>query len=524
MAEITKVTTPMIPRENLGSKNKPVTDQAFELTDPSKVHRPGQDGSKIMDQQRDGSAVLRDSIGREMMAPLLKTTTDLVHAFQKITVLLQMGISTSEIMNNAEVRELLEAMYLQPEQLAQALKEQDASAVLFKGAAFDVLRDVMAKFEGNPKITNAVAHLLKTFEQNVNTDNSIKTILLTCRNLLDYMFSKDRAQFSDYLQGLSDMLLPEVPPEAVEGAAEKAAQQQADGDELPQQPAQEAAPEAGKQADAAKLPEGARTLGVDQREAAQILKGNLLPLLGEIVVKYNQNDKIRDMVMVVVHNIVRVDQGSDDALQEAVTKLISELRILANLPENFEKQLTDAVMRSSDLVKDAQDNTMSRLTEIIARTLSSPTANPATLRQAETLLLSLLQNQSSMMNVLHFILPMETDQGKLFAEMYVDPDNEERVGRSQDNSRKIFLAFESDSLGNFELSFLEAAERVDFQMWCPEILVKNLSAMKRQIADIMQVHGYTMNSYQVAELVAPHSIADVFPKLMDRRMGVDVRI
>ena len=71
---------------------------------------------------------------------------------------------------------------------------------------------------------------------------------------------------------------------------------------------------------------------------------------------------------------------------------------------------------------------------------------------------------------------------------------------------------------------VEADQRVDFAMWCPEVLVPSLSGIKRQIGDMMQVHGYTMNSYQVAELREPQSVAQVFPKLLNRRTGVDVRI
>lgn len=549
MAEITKVTTPLIPRENLGSKNKPISDQAFELTDPTKVQRPGQEG-KILDQQRDGQSALHDSVGREMLAPLLRPATEMLHAFQKLTVLLQMGISTSEIANNAEVRALLESLYLQPEQLAQALQEQDGASVLFKSATFDLLRDIMAKFPDQPKVRDAMAGLLKTFEQNVNTENSVKTILLTCKNLLDYMFSGDRAQFAQYLEGLGEMLLPQQP----QTAQPKDAQQQppqglvpGQGQENPPagqsttappnqnqpaaagQPAHTAQPEQTQQTQAQAQQAGAaagqdRALGVDQREAAQVLKGNLLPLLGEIVVKYNQNERIRDMVMVVVHNIVRVDQGTPEALRDAIAKLAHELAQVANLPESFEKNLQDAVRQAVQQAKGANSETMEKLASILSETLSSPTANAATVRQAETLLMSLLQNQSTAMNVLHFVLPMQTEQGKLFAELYVDPDSDEKVGRSQERSRKLFLAFESDSLGAFELSFVESDHRVDFSMWCPQMLVQGLGGIKRQVSDIMQVHGYTMNSYQVAELTAPKSIADVFPRLMDRRMGVDVRI
>lgn len=538
MAEITKITTPILPQENLSPKLKPQTDTTFDLTDPTKVHRPDEQGNTVREQQREGGGILQDGLGREMLAPLFRSPTELVQIFQRITVMLQMGISTSEIMDDPEVQKLLESLYIRPGQLANALLEQDSSSVLFKGQTFDVLRDILSKFSDNPRVKAAVAHVLRAFEQNVNTENSVKTILTTCRNLLDYMFSKDRAQFSEYLRGLTDMLLPEKERPAGQQAVEQqeAEQQQVETAKAGKQPEQAGktaqSPEGLLSKEGEKAGEAARqtgqperALGVDHREAAQILKGNLLPLLGEIVVKYNQNEKIRDMVMVIVHNIVRIDQGSPESLRDSVARLISDLRQLASMPGNFEQQLTDAVLRSSEQVKSAQNETITKLTKLISQAISSPDSSAATIRQTENLLMSLLQNQNAVMNILHFILPMQTDSGKLFAEMYVDPDNDEKVSRSQeDKSRKIFLAFESESLGSFELCFLESGERVDFSMWCPEILVKSLSGIKRQIADIMQAHGYTMNSYNVEQLRNPHNIAEVFPRLLDRRMGVDVRI
>lgn len=512
MAEITKVTTPMVPRENLGNRHKPLSDQAFELNDPSKVLRSGQDG-KIHDQNRQGAS-LGEQLGREMFAPALRSVDELVHVFQKLTMMLQMGIATSEIAESQQIKELMESLFLKPEQLAEALIQQDKASVLFKGEVFDMLRDLLGKFPDNQKVNTAVTTLVKAFEHNTNAEYSVQTILLTCKNLLEYMFSGDKAQFSQYLDGLEEMLLP--------SAAQTQAQAQAqtvdeDGvEQLPNEPP--------KDQPQSSIGLQGRSLGVEQKEAAQILKGNLLPLLGEIVVKYNQNERIRDMVMVVVHNIVRVDQGTPEALQNALAKLVNELQQVANLPENFQANLQKAVEQAMHQAKSANNDTLSQLATVLSETLSSPEANAATVRQAEAMLMSMLQNQSSVMNILHFVLPNETPQGKMFAEVYVDPDSEEKVGRSQDKSRKIFLTFDAESIGAFELSFVESGGRVDFSMWCPEVLVPALNKAKRQISELMQVHGYNMNSYHVAERVEAQSVADVFPRLLKRRSGVDVRI
>lgn len=500
MAEITKITTPMLPKENTGNKFKPVTDQAFELTDPAKVHKPGQEG-KINDRQNEAQNLLKDSMGRAAILPLLKNSNELMQVFRRIVMLMEVGVAASDAVSDTQTRELLKVLFASPENLLQALKEQDNSSVLFKGEAFDVLRDILGKFSENPKMRDALAGLLKAFEHNVNSQGSIKTILYNCNNILDYMFSKDRDQFSNYLQGLAEMLLPQEEPAKDGGQAVNLRQSQ---DEQAVN-AQQSQP-------------------LSQKEAAQLLKNNLLPLLGEIVVKYHQNERIRDIVMVVVHNIVRVDQGTPEALREAVTKLLNELKQVVNLPEGFEKNLLDAIRQSAVDVKATQNSVISKLADIISDTLRSPGANPAMVRQAETLLISMLQNQSSMMNVLHFILPVDIGGDQVFTELYVDPDSDEKAGRGQGKSRKLFVSVESEAYGSFELSFLETDGRVDFSMWCPGALVKSFGPLKRYIGDIMQLHGYTMNSYRVEEMREPHSVAEVFPKLLEKKVGIDVRI
>ena len=483
MAEITKVTTPMIPRENMGS-HRPATDQAFELNNPTRVPTTRNE-NQVRDRESGGQA-LRDMLGRTAMAPLLRDGTDTVQQLQKMVSMLQMGISTSEIVNMDPMRELVRSLFVAPEHLANLLIEQDGAASLFKGEPFNILRDILSRFEGNPNVKQSIASLLKTFEFNVNLDNSVKTILFQCENLLDYMFSQDRKQFGSYLDNLAKMLLPNR---------------------------EMGEPGAGSQ------------LGVEPKEAAAILKNNLLPLLGEIVVKYYQSESIRDMVMVVVHNLVRVDKGTPEAMREAVNDLVDTLSRLANLNERFGESLAEALAKSADQVKLAGNEVMEKIATIIANTLRSQEDNPNAIRQAEYLLMSMLQNQNSLMNILHFLLPLNLPgEERVYAEMYVDPDSEEASHGKEEKGRKIFLAAESERHGPMEICFWENGERVELAIWCSGALVEPLKAIKRPLADVMLYHGYTMATFSVEELSRPHSIIQVFPKLLDRKVGIDVKI
>ncbi len=620
MPEITKITTPMVTKENASIKLKPITDQAFALTDPNKVHKGDNEG-KTSERQADTASLMKDSMGRPAMVPLLKNSGDMMQVLKKIAFLVEMGVSASDAAKDISTQELLKSLFVSPKEFLKVLKEQDNSSVLFKGESFDVLRDIMSKFSDNPKIRDAVVNMLKAFDYNVSSQNSVKTILYSSFNLLDSMFSKDRGQFANYLKGLAEMLLPPEEakafiknlepqtPQQAQNATQGQAQATAQG-ELPQQAGQTNAqgqpvtqgglpqqaqqtnaqgqpitqgelPQQAQQTNAqgqpiaqGELPQQAQNqAGVQQnpnqqqsaqagqtmpeqaysdplnpeinmqkfgraleqqspsmpeaqqltaKEAAKVLKNNLLPLLGEIVVKYNQNSHIRDVVMVVVHNIARVDQGSPEALRDSVNRLVNELKELAQMPKGFEKQLLDAITQN---VKDAQNmpnSVISKLSDVVAEALRSPDTNPAVQRQAENMLMSMLQNQSSMMDILHFVVPFQTQQGQVFTELYVDPETEEKVGKQKGDSHKIFLSVESEAHGSFELSFLETNDHVDFTMWCPNDLVQSLSGLKKHFADIMQLHGYTMNAYKVDEMKAPHSVAEVFPRLIEKRVGIDV--
>lgn len=672
----------MLPKESTTGKLKPVTDQTIEFNDPSKVHKSEQDG-KTSDRQADYN-LLRENMGRPAIAPLLKNTNDMVQAFKRMALLVETGVSASDAAKDASMRELLESLFIKPGDFAKTLMEQDKASVLFKGEAFDVLRDVQDNFSQFPKIKDALANLLKAFDYNVNSQNSVKTILYNCANILDYMFKKDRDQFSNYLSDLAKMLLPkeeaepfealkqpvrneqgqtqqtaqtqdpkqaeqagkpagqqgQIPGQPAEQAQGKTIPNQAQGDSAGQaqntkqdgqppqagqtqqgqagqpagtqqgeqtgqpagtQPNQQAGQPAGTQQNqqAGQPPQGeqtGQTTGAQQnpqsgqtaqtqaqqpqagqtaqtqqngqagqseraeaaggqarayadsesdiqrqterptasvantapqqvppKEQAQLLKNNLLPLLGEIVVKYHQNERIRDVVMVIVHNIVRVDQGTPEGLENAVAKLVDALKQSADLPPGFEKQLASAINMDAANVKNMPNTVIEKLSEAVANALTSPDTNPGVARQAENMLLSMLQNQSALMDVLHFILPLDTAQGQVFTEIYVDPETEESADNQKGKSHKIFLSVESEAHGSFELSFLETGEHVDFQMWCPDEYLKNLNGLKRHFADIMLMHGYTMTNFKCDEMKEPHSIAEVFPRLLEKKVGIDVR-
>lgn len=519
MAEITKVTTPIIPQENVGNKYKPVSDQALDLNDLSKVNRPA-DEPKLQDRDTSGQA-LRENLHSAAMQPLLRDTLDVMQAVRKMFTVLQMGISASDIVTSDPIRQLLDEMFVPADKLFEQLQQQERSSVLFKGESFDVLRDVLARFEQNPRVREAIARLLGAFECNLNTQNSIKTILYNCENILDYLFSQDRKQFADYLDGLSEMLLPQEQKPQGEGETQQAPAASA-GRPEETGPSAEAKPPEGAQADSPALP--GRISAEEQREISQLLKGNLLPLLGEIVVKYHQNERIRDIVMAVVHNIVRVDKGSEEALREAVERLGDELRLVARLPESFERSLLDMLIRDGDRARLTRNEVMARIAGVISETLHSRTASPAALRQAENLLMSMLQNQSSAMDILHFLLPLQTPEGQVFAEMYVDPESDGRGGAGDEDGRKVFLSVETPDCGYFEFCFWQKGSRVDFSLWCPQVLVESLSGLRGHLAAVMQMHGFTINRYQVAEMVRPQTIAQVFPGLLERKVGVDVRI
>ena len=593
MAEITKITSPLVPRENVGNRFKPETDQAFDLNKLDKAHKAANEG-RILEQRPERQA-LREAMGRAVIASVLRDAGDMSAIVKRLALLIETGVSATDALKGSELRELLGSVYVNPDELMSFLMEQDRSSALFKGEVFDILRDLLSRFPDNPKIRDAIAGLLKAFECNVNTPGALRTILANCANVLDYLFSQDREQFSSYLDGLARAIMPQTqeqsaqpgqtaqpeqapaqsqtqgaaqpeqtqttaqgqtagseqtqpaqgqPPPTVQGQAAQSAQTEqpptaqgqpagAAGTEQTQQQQPTAQGQNTQNTVAEPPPQGQNTAQqtetqppMTHKEIAQLLKTNLLPLLGEIVVKYNQNERIREFVMVAVHNTVRVDQGTPEALRFAANRLVHELRQVANLPDDFSRNLTNTVLQASrEAAQSGENRVMERLVEVISQALRSEEASPAVLRQSETLLMSMLQNESPLMDLLHYMIPIQFGGDQMIAELFIDPDNGGENGReSSDPARKLFLCFESEAHGSYEVSFLQQGNYIDFAMWCPGILVKGLSSMKRLVSNIMQTHGFTLNSYSVEEFHEPHSVAEVFPDLLKRRVGIDIRI
>jgi hypothetical protein len=142
---------------------------------------------------------------------------------------------------------------------------------------------------------------------------------------------------------------------------------------------------------------------------------------------------------------------------------------------------------------------------------------------AQSMLTQLIENESPVFALLHFLFPLKYHGEDVYAEVYVDKDCEEKKRDAQD-ARNIFFIIQSEKFGNFEVDLLARDRSIDLDIKCPTLLMDDVRDIRGNLRLMIEELGYRLTAYTVDEYRGDKSIMQRFPKLAMRKAGIDVRI
>ena len=136
---------------------------------------------------------------------------------------------------------------------------------------------------------------------------------------------------------------------------------------------------------------------------------------------------------------------------------------------------------------------------------------------------SILLNESVYMPVLHMMFPMQVNGNLTFAEMWVDPDSDRG---DQEGARKIklFLKFDIQSVGKFELVLTLQNREAGVQLFVPPHLVKEEKKIQTDVADILKENGFRFSQLMVRRHTRDRRVDEIFPEIRERERTINVRI
>ena len=135
----------------------------------------------------------------------------------------------------------------------------------------------------------------------------------------------------------------------------------------------------------------------------------------------------------------------------------------------------------------------------------------------------MLMNESVYMPLLHFMIPFQYEDNNVVSEMWVDPDARRK---SEDEGRKIklFLKFDIQSLGKFELVMTLQDRESQMQLFVPTHLTKQNKKIQTDVTDILKKNGIRPGQISIYGRVRDRKVTEVFPEIREKETTINVRI
>ena len=470
MAEILKITTPYINNNRTGGAEhiKPAAEPSapFALQDVQTVTRPATQ-QEILQQ---GSGLIEGGDSAGILATLLKDPAGTVNFIKNIMVLQELVklLPANNTTVTQEIEQMFTTLLINPEDIAEEMKNQEMTSTVFKGELFNLLRQALSR---NPSedMQNAVANLLKSINNLQNQQNTLHAV-------------------ANSLKFLSESLSPS------KALSEKLAQ-------LARQFRCETAPE-----QFAEL----------KKEAMALLKeveGNLL-----------FSPKMAKISAMTLYNLSRFNDNPD-FFQDSVSNLY--LQLGANQRKEFLQVIHRFRNGQHEGAEDADSKIMDVLTKIIAEQSSKGVELSASVAEKiEKIIYSLLSSPCHFTPLLHFIVPVEYGLFKSFAEVWINPNGGEdrRDDQEAEECIHVLIAFDIEGMGQFEAELYVLDQRMEFSLFCPPLYSEAFAKQADRFAACVKNSVYKLDKLRIDPLEKQRSLMEVFKSLPYKRAGVNVKV
>lgn len=191
-----------------------------------------------------------------------------------------------------------------------------------------------------------------------------------------------------------------------------------------------------------------------------------------------------------------------------------------------------AVLAENDPFNEEQARQMSgnqssirALTDFVAKNINHPALKAIDSFNASNLLQSMINAPGVFTPLAHYILPIQVEDTRAFGELWVDNDDNSGVSGTDPNKKHyhLFLTFDVDAFGRFEIDLYADEKNASVSLLHPVSFGKNIESLVSKINRIAAGAGYSISSFETGILKAPHNLSQIFPKLNERRAGLNVQ-
>lgn len=469
MADILKITTPLV-NKNQVQPNKQATDPSvpFNLQDVTKVVKPAPHGELL----KQNNGMIEKEEASNILSSLLKDPSVTVN-FLKNIFILQEIIQLLPVNNSTvtqEIEQLFDSLLIKPEDIVDEMMRQENTSTVFKGDLFNFLRSLVTG-NSTPELRAGVANLLKS----INGMLGKQDVLNAISNSLQFLSESLSASktLSQRLQLLSNQFRQEDAPQKYHD-----------------------------------------------------LKEQVMDILKEVENSILFSPKMAKVIAMTVYNLSRF-QDNPDFLQESFSNLL----LLLNGTEQ-RSQLTAQIQQFFEQVKHMDENQNSKIMDILSQIIGRQSENEdftlLSSEKIEKIIHSLLSSPCNFTPLLHFVIPVQYQQMKSFAEIWINPnsEDEEQAEAKNPNQRRIhmLIVFDIEGIGQFEAELMTVDEKLNFSLFCPPAYADVFAKMSNRFNKCIEGSPYHFGTIVIDKLEHPRSLMDVFKSLPYKRTGVNVKV
>ncbi len=474
MSNILKVTTPPTGYDNNAINKQTTSQQAENMSvknpvDPSRVVRA--DGRNQANNQQDAAqkGVAAESNFGNFVQSLrdLPKLEDIMTKmiFSGMANVVESGISKGTA---AEIQALFRSLNMSPEELADFVKSQMAGANRMQGPLFDMLRQVMDEAT-TVELKAGILDFLKKYNDMSSGKHLLQNIKDGLKEMEGYMFRNDR----EGLQRLAARLRPYSMQANVTNS--------------------------------------------------QLLKGEIIPYLGRYISETRDMGKIRDLISLLALNTSRYENGNVNNVVQAFLKLMD----FPAFQKHFEGMTAaelKAMFQNVDFDRAAgkmpwADN----LINIIQAGIKGE-AGVENREAFMNIMKAILVNESVYMPVMHAMIPAVLNGVPMFAEMWIDPDEESGNPGSKEKGIKLLIKFDLKDVGFFDMMMYYEKGKMDMLIHYPEELKDHESDIRNGIRKIMAKNNLELEYLAVEQGKESIPVSAAFPKIFERRNSINVTI
>ena len=253
------------------------------------------------------------------------------------------------------------------------------------------------------------------------------------------------------------------------------------------------------------------------------LRQDTLDLLREVEESILFSDKTEKVVRMAIYNLSRYNDNGT-FLQESVSRMLMQLRG-DEARENFLSAL-EQLLEQEKLPPQKQGETaLGVLTRILQRQMTNEELMSASADKIEKIIHSLLSSPCNFTPLLHFVLPVQYEDIRSFAEIWINQNGEEDDRQNRGRGGKclhMLLVFDISDIGRFEMELYVREKVIDLSLFCPPGYLQEYTAAQADLSQCLRGLDYRFGEIQFNRLERPRSLMDVFRSLPYRRTGVDV--